>query len=669
RARAADVPLSTRIFLGTALVVVAVLGLALFATKQRADAAADVATARALSATEAGIGDALESRSRTLRRITAALAQVPAYVSRIGESIRAGDRANLLDQVDELRAQAEADWVLITDARGVLQAWTLRRDLFDEDFSGGALIGRALEGQPTEGLWLEPTPEGDELYQAVGVPVTSPGSTAPLGVVVAALRIDTTFAQQLRRQTSSEIVFFSRDTVGAAHVAVSTMPLRHVAEAIRGLPPARSGDSTPARLTLVADGERYEGAAGPLSTADGVPIGGYAGLHSRDAELAAYRQLSRTIRWAFVAGLLLALGFSVLMARRISRPVRQLVDATRRVTAGQYTGRIEATSADEIGELAGAFDRMLEELREKDRLVEYLQTGVGQRPEGAAAPARGEALLTLGARFAGRYDVMEILGSGGMGVVYRAYDREVGETVAIKALRPGLGALDPTLLERFKQELRLARRITHRNVVRTYDLGEVDGVYYITMEYVHGTTVAALIREAGRLAVPATLTIGKQLCRALEVAHEEGIIHRDIKPQNLLVDPAGFLKVMDFGIARLAEARSEPRGKGLTTVGVIVGTPHYMAPEQLLGEPVDSRTDLYAAGAVLFECVTSRTGYDAPSVPALMAQHLEKEPPDPLTLNPEVPPALARVILKALARRPEDRWQSATDLLRALESI
>jgi eukaryotic-like serine/threonine-protein kinase len=661
-------PLSTRIFLGTALVVVAVLGLALLATKHRADAAADVATARAVRATETGIGDALEGRSRTLRRITQALAQVPAYVSRIGESLRTSDRANLLDQVDELRAQTGADWVLITDARGVLQAWTLRRDLFDEDFSGGALIGRALEGQPTEGLWLEPTPLGDELYQAVGVPVTSPGSTATLGVIVAALRIDTLFAQQLGRQTNSEIIFFSRDTVGVAHVAVSTMAPALVAGAIRGLPPD-DRDSVPARLALVANGERYEGAAGALVTADGVPIGGYAGLHSRDAELAAYRQLTRTIRWAFVAGLLLALGFSVLMARRISRPVRQLVDATRRVTAGQYTGRIEATSRDEIGELAGAFDRMLEELREKDRLVEYLQTGVGQRDETRVVEGRGDGLLTLGARFAGRYDVMEVLGSGGMGVVYRAYDREVGETVAIKALRPGLGAMDSSMLERFKQELRLARRITHRNVVRTYDLGEVDGVYYITMEYVHGTTVAALIREAGRLAVPATLTIGKQLCRALEVAHEEGIIHRDIKPQNLLVDPAGFLKVMDFGIARLAEARSEPGKAGLTTAGVLIGTPQYMAPEQLLGETVDARTDLYAAGAVLFECLTSRTVYEGPSVMALMARHLDTEPPDPVSLNPEVPPSLGRVILRALARRPQDRWQTAGELLRALESI
>ncbi|MBA3555509.1 MAG: protein kinase, partial [Gemmatimonadales bacterium] len=508
---------------------------------------------------------------------------------------------------------------------------------------------------------------GDELFQAVGVPVTSPGSPVPLGIVVAAVRIDSSFAEQLRRHTNSEIVFFSRDTLGVPHVAVSTLPRETVSGGIRLVPSDTGGDTLSARFRLAADGVQYLGAAGPLSTADGVPIGGYVGLHSRDADLAAYRQLSRTIRWAFAGGLLLALGFSVLMARRITRPVRRLVEATRRVSEGEYAGRIEVASTDEIGELAGAFDKMVEELREKDRLVEYLRTGAESGSETPPAAARTDGLLAVGARFAGRYDILDLLGSGGMGVVYRAFDREVGETVAIKALRPELGALDPTLLERFKQELRLARRITHRNVVRTYDLGEADGVYFITMEYVRGTTVATLIHDAGRLAVPATLTIGKQVCRALEVAHDEGIVHRDIKPQNLLVDPGGFLKVMDFGIARLAERRAD--AQGLTGVGVVIGTPQYMAPEQLFGEPVDARTDLYATGAVLFECLTGRPVFEAPSLPALLARHVQDRPPDPSALNSEVPESLSRVILRALARRPDERWPSASELLHALESV
>jgi serine/threonine-protein kinase len=206
-------------------------------------------------------------------------------------------------------------------------------------------------------------------------------------------------------------------------------------------------------------------------------------------------------------------------------------------------------------------------------------------------------------------------------------------------------------------------------VVRTFDLGEADGIYYITMELVRGTTVASLIREAGRLAIPAALTIGKQVCRALEVAHEAGIIHRDIKPQNLLVDPTGFLKVTDFGIARLAGADSD--GKALTVEGAIVGTPQYMAPEQLLGESVDGRSDLYATGAVLFECVTGRRVLEASDAMALVAYHLKESAPvtNPASLNPEIPDQLSRAILRALAKRPEDRWQSAAEFLRALEEV
>src|SRR3989337_2513457 len=143
-----------------------------------------------------------------------------------------------------------------------------------------------------------------------------------------------------------------------------------------------------------------------------------------------------------------------------------------------------------------------------------------------------------------------------MGMVFKAVDAELGEVIAIKALKQELLGEDPTALERFKSEIRLARRISHRNVVRTHDLGEFSGVYFITMEYVEGTSLKQLIRERGRLPLAVTLTVGKQLCRALEVAHEQGVIHRDIKPQNMVVEADGVLKVMDFGIARLAKSRA-----------------------------------------------------------------------------------------------------------------
>jgi serine/threonine protein kinase len=253
-----------------------------------------------------------------------------------------------------------------------------------------------------------------------------------------------------------------------------------------------------------------------------------------------------------------------------------------------------------------------------------------------------------------------------MGVVYRAYDRELQEAVAIKTLRPESLAGDGIALERFKQEIRLARKIAHRNVVRTYDLGEVNGTYYLTMEYVEGTSLKQLIGVRGQLPVPVTLTIGKQLCRALEVAHEQGIIHRDIKPQNIVVEPNGFLKVMDFGIARLA---SRAKDQGLTLEGMSIGTPDYMSPEQLSGMELDARSDLYSAGVVLFECVTGRVPFEADTMYALIAKQLEEAPPDPRRLNADVPESLARVIQKAMAKEPAERFQTAAEMHDALAAI
>jgi serine/threonine-protein kinase len=190
------------------------------------------------------------------------------------------------------------------------------------------------------------------------------------------------------------------------------------------------------------------------------------------------------------------------------------------------------------------------------------------------------------------------------------------------------------------------------------------------MEYVDGKNLKELIHQRGTLPASVTLTVGKQLCRALEVAHEEGVIHRDIKPHNMVLDARGFLKVMDFGIACLAEVPDAPeRRERLTEVGAAVGTPEYMAPEQLLGQPIDARADIYAAGAVLFECLTGRVVFDAPTLPALMAKHIEEDADDPRTLNPDVPEELAELVLKALAKEADDRFASASELYQALDAI
>jgi CheY-like chemotaxis protein len=353
------------------------------------------------------------------------------------------------------------------------------------------------------------------------------------------------------------------------------------------------------------------------------------------------------------------------------REVGTVIQAATAVEAGTYEGGTLARVAqrdDELGRLARVFDAMANQVKAREmRLkeqVDALRREI-EEAKGATREAtpRDESHLPTGELFAGRFQILEEIGSGGMGMVYRALDRELGGQVAIKTLRPEL-VQDPGLVERFKTEIRLARQISDKHVVRTHDFGEKDGVYFLTMEYVEGITVRELLDTRGKLGVAPTLAIASQLAHSLVVAHEQGVIHRDIKPQNLLLDAAGVLKVMDFGVARLANHSSQ-----LTEVGMLVGTPAYMAPEQMLGESFDHRIDLYAVGVVLFECLTGRLPFVASSPVALIAKLMMEKPPSPMELNPEIPSAVSALVLRLLAKDPAERPDSASELVRLLSHL
>jgi CheY-like chemotaxis protein len=345
--------------------------------------------------------------------------------------------------------------------------------------------------------------------------------------------------------------------------------------------------------------------------------------------------------------------------------VKGVIEAAAAIEAGTYEpGALAemATTVDELGRLARVVDGMAAKVKEREQRLKDRVRDLRVEIEAARATPRAvEAMLDggnlrTGQQFADRYQVSTLIGVGGMGSVYQARDTELDEEVAIKTLRPQLVS-DATVVERFKQEIRLARRLSHRNIVRTHDLGQWRGVYYLTMELVEGITVRELIDTRGQLGISSTLAIGTQLATALHVAHEQGIIHRDIKPQNLLLDADGELKVMDFGIARLAE-----RTSSLTEAGLVVGTPSYMSPEQLLSEAIDPRSDLFAVGVVLYECLTGTLPFQAESPVALIARLLNEEPLAPTALNDEIPPSLSELVLQLLEKKPEDRLQTAGQL-------
>jgi eukaryotic-like serine/threonine-protein kinase len=272
------------------------------------------------------------------------------------------------------------------------------------------------------------------------------------------------------------------------------------------------------------------------------------------------------------------------------------------------------------------------------------------------------AELTTGSTFAGRYQVIEELGTGGMGRVYKVHDTKIGEKIALKLLRPE-AILDRKALERFSNELKLARKIRHKNVCQMFDLGEAEGTRYITMEYVRGEDLRQLIRKVGRLSPGQAVAVARQVCEGLSEAHKLGVVHRDLKPQNIMLDEDGNARIMDFGIARSLG------GKGITGAGAFIGTPEYMSPEQVEGKDVDERSDLYSLGVILYEMVTGRPPFDGETALSIAHQHKYEAPENPQKLAAEIPDSLARLILKCLEKDKTERYESARSLQQDLALI
>jgi serine/threonine protein kinase len=263
--------------------------------------------------------------------------------------------------------------------------------------------------------------------------------------------------------------------------------------------------------------------------------------------------------------------------------------------------------------------------------------------------------LTTGSTFAGRYQIIEELGRGGMGKVYKAQDTEIKEKIALKLIKPEISS-DKKTIERFQNELKLARKISHRNVCRMHDLGKSEGNYFITMEYVDGENLKGMIRMMGQLSSGKTISIAKQVCEGLSEAHRIGVVHRDLKPSNIMIDKDGNAKIMDFGIARSLT------GKGITGVGVMIGTPEYMSPEQVESKEIDQRSDIYSLGVILYEMVTGQVPFEGDTPYSIGVKHKSEVPRNPKEINPQISDDLNRMILKCLEKEKDKRYQSAGEL-------
>ncbi len=342
-------------------------------------------------------------------------------------------------------------------------------------------------------------------------------------------------------------------------------------------------------------------------------------------------------------------------------------------TAGRDENLFEViwTEAEEYSELR---QQQTMALRRGDIMVPGMQITELAQPEpgpsatlqmGAGADVigqrTGEFVPVVPASLSKRYDIRGELGRGGMGVVYKAWDRETDELVALKVLR-GEIATDDDALVRFKNEVRIARRVTHKNVCRIHDFNRAPDASYISMEFIEGRSLRSMIAETQGLPTDHAIAIARQICAGLTEAHAQGIVHRDLKPENVMIDGTGTARILDFGIARSA------LGAGVTQTGAVMGTPAYMAPEQASGIHIDHRADIYALGLILYEMFTGKPTFHGPTPVSVVIKHIQEQPTPPREFKPMLPEHIERTILRCLAKNPEQRFQSAMEVIAALEN-
>jgi serine/threonine-protein kinase len=541
------------------------------------------------------------------------------------------------------------------------------------DFTGISWVDVPRENRTeSSGFILEVTRD-HALSLVASAPVTQ-GRDAEQrlnGVLAAAFEISAERTRELALLTAGEVAVIGN--VAPRNAAVELEVLSSTPKFAGAIPAAMrqavahvfEKETQSDAVEFAVASELFIATALPIRSGRNEVIGALVVGRSKDAEMAPFREIRRSLLIVGGIALLLSLPLSFAMAQGLAGPIRKLAEGARKIAGGDLD--VSLPSADgEVGALARAFEGMVGELKEKaqlEALVANMQRRPGDITYGGAGPlSRGSGDSgEVGHVFAGRYELLSELGKGGMGVVFRARDRELDEEVALKVLK-GVSEGQAAQVDRLRQEIKLARVITHPNVVRAFDFGESAGSRFLTMEYVPGTTLREVIDARGGLQLTPALQIAKQVCRGLAAVHKAGIIHGDLKPQNVMVMGNGVAKLMDFGVAR---TRSNQDHGGVS----VVGTPLYMSPEQAKGADLDERSDIYSAGVMMYEMFTGQCPFRAKEVTEILQMHLNDIPTDPRVLRPDMPQALAEIILACLSKHRAQRPSSAADLDRWLMRV
>lgn len=677
-AKRSGLSLATRLFLAAAALLVVTIGSAIAFASWRASRIAEEKIRADLQAVPSIWEGYRESQAVAKRVQMRSLAEEPGTKALLAEM--GATPETFRDTGAEFAENLGASTVFFFDAQGLLIARSDRAagEEAGRDFSGVSWVRDPIAHLTEASAYILELRSGRVLSMVASAPVVQ-GSGDEIrlnGVIAASFAIDEERARELARMTDGEAAFVGnvapRDERPALQNLASTRTLGGpaVTAAISSTPGAvealfvKGAPFGPVEMDL--KGQRYLGTLMPIRSGGGEPIAALLVARSKEAELAAFQRIRESLLAMGGIILLVSIPISFALARGLARPIRQLADAADAVGRGQLDAPLPAAGGGEVGALTHAFSTMVGELKAKaqlEQLVSDLQrrpgdiTGGRSTPAAAAAPAPSG--LEVGHTFAHRYTILSALGHGGMGQVFRVKDKDLDDEVALKTLKAD--GQDAGMTERLRQEIKLARLITHPNVVRVHDFGESDGVRFLTMEYVAGTTLREMLDLGRRIEITPALQIAKQVCRGLAAVHKAGIIHGDLKPQNVMVMGNGVVKLMDFGVARQRQQEQ--------VMGASAGTPLYMSPEQARGGEVDERSDIYSAGVLMFELFTGTCPFTDRDVYEIMRMHLNEPPPNPRMRRPDLPETLAQLMLTCLAKSRLQRPATAADLDRLLMRV
>lgn len=702
-------------FVRQAAAILALLAIILWAAYSEAERGATATASASLSAGSYVVERAFEQQGKSMDAGLEVFTQYSGNLALIEHTLESGAPRSLTDALVENLPRLSAEIALVVKPDGSVLASTAqgaRPALPEAGILQMALAPDEAKSEGHSGPFYRGflrVDWGDRpgVYHAVARPLRSPGGR-PLGAMLVGIRVDDRAAGDLRRLA----IAGPQRGDPTAHLALlsqfrtqgATLPAAEALDRLLSRDPAFL-----AVRAQVLDGQRssvlpfkvgglnYLGMISPLRGVNALDLEmADVLLMPVDPLLAPFRNLQKAILAVGVAGLFAALGLSLRSARKVTAPLKALAAAAEALAEGGHPETLAITATqDEVGVLTRTFNSMLAELRAKDDLLTLLETarrGLGPGPavrpaalhlpswDAGTEPALSEATRRLrsmatkdeeeplpaalqeGGIFAARYRVEGVLGRGGMGVILKVRDLQLDEEVALKVVRAGL-ASNPAFLELLKQEIRLARKITHRYVLRTHDFGECDGIPYVTMEYLKGITLRSLLDGRGRLPLQLVLRVTRQVAEGLEAAHAVGVVHRDIKPANVLFDVRGDAKIMDFGLS------APVAGVTAGEAGVLIGSPRYMSPEQIRGERVDARTDLYALGIMLFELCSGLPPFDSPRINDLLTMHLEAPVPSLAEAAPDLPWDLVALVGRLMEKRPGDRPQSAAEVVEILKML